>query len=71
MSAMHPRYREGWNDRLVRFHDYGKVYRSIGGDYLASTIEVRSWSLEERQEYVRGWNDAAAKILTLSIPEEP
>lgn len=64
-------YRMGWNDR-VRKHseDYGRVYKTGDGALLANTHEAKRWPDEDRAEYVRGWEDASAKIAALFLPED-
>ncbi len=65
---MTPRYIEGWNDRILkRSEDYGKAYRSVGGELLANCLTAEVWTREERGEYVRGWNEADQRIRALVI----
>ncbi len=60
-------YTAGWNDKI-----HGRtflVYRSSGGAILlnlASLAGVPWWTEARRADYVRGWEEASAKILTLA-----
>lgn len=65
-----PHYRRGWNDRIAkRGEDYGRVFRSTVGKPVVNHPEANAWRLGERQEYVKGWEDAEARIAALALPD--
>jgi hypothetical protein len=65
-----PYYRQGWNDRVAkRGEDYGKVYRTVGGDLAANRPQYKGWAAADREAYVNGWDAACAAIAALAIPE--
>jgi hypothetical protein len=66
---MTDRYKQGWNDRVRKTSDdYGKAFLTVDGRHVANSREARDWSEAERADYVRGWTEAEAKILTLELP---
>lgn len=65
---MMPKYKQGWNDRVRKTaEDYGAVYMASGDRLVVNRAEAKDWTLAEKADYVKGWNEASAKIAALEI----